>query len=226
MPNSDPHRELFILGLLRRQPLSAYAVDKIIRDHLPLYRRFRSGNLYQFVERLSQGGLLLRRSVAARRGPRECKVVYRLSSAGEARFRELLRRVIVDVQSSDAALETAFVLLGQLARDEALGLMQDRMREIEAHERRLKRLFGEARERGGARAFRGGTRLPSSEQRASLLTRRAQAAKRSEMGARLGSGRRPHNRRQKSHNVRNTCTPISVPTMHVIAMCHRRNTAR
>ncbi|MGA2759970.1 MAG: helix-turn-helix transcriptional regulator [Candidatus Cybelea sp.] len=153
MPNSDPHRELFILGLLRRQPLSAYAVDKIIRDHLPLYRRFRSGNLYQFVERLSQGGLLLRRSVAARRGPRECKVAYRLSSAGEARFRELLRRVIVDVQSSDAALETAFVLLGQLARDEALGLMQDRMREIEAHERRLKRLFGEARERGGAGHF-------------------------------------------------------------------------
>jgi DNA-binding PadR family transcriptional regulator len=153
MANSDPHRELFILGLLRRQPLSAYAIDKIIRDHLPLYSRFRSGNLYQFVERLSQGGLILQRSVAARRGPRESKSVYRLSSTGEARFRELLRRTIVDVQSNDAALETAFVLLGQLGRDEALSLMHDRMREIEGHERRLKRFFGEARERGGAGHF-------------------------------------------------------------------------
>jgi DNA-binding PadR family transcriptional regulator len=153
MANSDPHRELFILGLLRRQPLSAYAIDKIIRDHLPLYRRFRGGNLYQFVERLSQGGFLLQRSVAARRGPRKSKSVYRLSSTGEARFRELLRRTIVDVQSNDAALETAFVLLGQLGRDEALSLMHERMREIEGHERRLKRLFGEARERGGAGHF-------------------------------------------------------------------------
>jgi DNA-binding PadR family transcriptional regulator len=153
MAHSDPHRELFILGLLRRQPLSAYAIDKIIRDHLPLYRRFRRGNLYQFVERLSQDGLLLHRSAAARRGPRESKSVYRLSSTGEGRFRELLGRVIVDVQSSDAALETAFVLLGQLRRDEALSLMGDRLREIEGHERRLKRLFGEARERGGAGYF-------------------------------------------------------------------------
>jgi DNA-binding PadR family transcriptional regulator len=151
--NPDPHRELFILGLLRRQPLSAYAIDKIIRDHLPLYRRFRGGNLYQFVERLSAGGFLLQRSAAARRGPRESKLVYRLSGAGETRFQELLRRVIIDVQSSDAALETALVLLGQLPRDEALSLMQGRMREIEAHERRLKRLFGEARERGGAGHF-------------------------------------------------------------------------
>jgi HAE1 family hydrophobic/amphiphilic exporter-1 len=35
MANSDPHRELFILGLLRRQPLSAYAIDKIIKEGTP-----------------------------------------------------------------------------------------------------------------------------------------------------------------------------------------------
>jgi DNA-binding PadR family transcriptional regulator len=145
---TDPHRELFVLGVLRRQSLSAYAVEKIIREHVPLYRRFRSGNLYQFVERLCEDGYLLRRSAAARRGPRDSKFVYRLSSAGEVRFRELLRRVITDVQSNDTALETAFVLLGQLRRDEALALMLERMREIEGQERRLKRLFGEARGRG------------------------------------------------------------------------------
>lgn len=153
MSRSDPHRELFILGLLRRQPLSAYAIDKVIRDHLPLYRRFRRGNLYSFTERLAEAGLLLTRRTAAARGPRESKSVYRLSAAGEARFRELLTLVISDVQANDAALETAFVLLGQLPRDEALALMAARMREIEGHERRLNRLFGEARERGGAGYF-------------------------------------------------------------------------
>jgi DNA-binding PadR family transcriptional regulator len=150
---SESHRELFVLGLLRRQPLSAYEMEKIVREHVPLYRRFRRGNLYQFVERLSQDGYLLRRSTATQRGPRESKAVYRLSQAGEARFHETLARVMTDPQSSDAELETAFVLLGQLGRDEALSLVLRRMREIEEQERRLKRLFGDARGRGGAGYF-------------------------------------------------------------------------
>lgn len=141
------------MGLLRRQAHSPYAIDKILRDHLPLYRQFRRGNVYQLVERLCDDGYLTSRAAAARRGPRESKTVYRLSAAGETRFRELLHRVIADVQSSDTALETAFVLLGQLPRGEALGLMLERMREIEAHELRLKRIFGDARDRGGAGYF-------------------------------------------------------------------------
>ncbi len=153
MKNPEPHRELFVLGLLRRKPFSAYEIEQIMREHFPLYRRFRRGNLYQLVERLRENGYLFERSAAARRGPRESKAVYHLSAAGEARFRELLRSVIADVQSSDAALETALVLLGQLPRDEALSLVLDRMREIEEQERRLKRLFGEARGRGGAGYF-------------------------------------------------------------------------
>jgi DNA-binding PadR family transcriptional regulator len=128
-------------------------VDKILRDHLPLYRQFRRGNVYQLVERLYDDGYLARRAAAARRGPRESKTVYRLTAAGEARFLDLLRRVVADVQSSDTALETAFVLLGQLPRSEALALMLERMREIEGHERRLKRIFGDARERAGAGYF-------------------------------------------------------------------------
>ena len=151
--HKDPERELFILGLLRRQAHSPYAIDKILRDHLPLYRQFRRGNVYQLVERLCEDGYLTSRAAAARRGPRESKTVYRLSGAGEARFRDLLHRVVVDVQSSDTALETAFVLLGQLPRSDALALMLERMREIEDHERRLKRIFGDARERGGAGYF-------------------------------------------------------------------------
>jgi len=142
------HRELFVLGVLRRRPLSAYAIDKIVREHIPLYRRFKRGNLYQFIEGLAAKGYLLQRTTAARRGPRESKTVYRLAAAGEARFRELLQRVIADVQATDAALETAFVLLGQVRRDEALELLLERSREIEGQERRLKRLFGEARREG------------------------------------------------------------------------------
>jgi DNA-binding PadR family transcriptional regulator len=150
---SDPRRELFVLGLLRRKPLSAYALDRALRDHVPLYRGYSRGNSYSFVEKLAERGLLLRRRAAALRGPHASRSIFRLSAAGEARFRELLRSVITDPQASDPALETALVLLGQLRREEAAALVAERVAEIEAYERRMLRLFGDARRRGGSAYF-------------------------------------------------------------------------
>lgn len=145
-----PQRELFVLGLLRRSAASAYSIDKAMREHSPLYRSFKRGNLYSFVERLASAGLLERRQTRSRRGPRETKTLYRLTSDGERRFGELLRSVILDVQADDPALETALVLLGQLRRDAATKLLAERADLIAAHERRLSRLLGDMRERAGS----------------------------------------------------------------------------
>ncbi|HEY2476394.1 MAG TPA: PadR family transcriptional regulator [Candidatus Cybelea sp.] len=153
MKAADPHRELFVLGLLRGAESSAYDVDHAMREHVPLYRRFSQGNTYQFVERLAANGLLSRRAAATRRGPREQKWLYALSPDGETRFRELVRGIMTDVQSSDVALETALVLLGQLPRDDALELVIARAGEVERYERRLKRIYGEERGIGRGGAF-------------------------------------------------------------------------
>jgi DNA-binding PadR family transcriptional regulator len=150
MSAAEPQRELFVLGLLRRRPASAYALDKAMRDHSPLYRSFRRGNLYSFVERLAASGLLEFEDAAARRGPHRSKTVYRLSAAGERRFAELLTAVMLDVQAEHAALETALVLLGQLSRERAAGLLTQRAEHVAAHERRLSRLRGDIKDRAGA----------------------------------------------------------------------------
>jgi DNA-binding PadR family transcriptional regulator len=146
----EPQRELFVLGLLRRKSASAYHVDKTMREHSPLYRSFKRGNLYNFIDRLAAAGLLEADRAAARRGPHKTKALYRLSDAGERRFIELLRSVLLDVQAPDPALETALVLLGQLQRDAAMELLAERARHIAAHERRLSRLLGDMRQRAGA----------------------------------------------------------------------------
>lgn len=143
-------RELFVLGLLRRGASSAYSIAKAVREHSPLYRSFKRGNLYSLVERLASAGLLERRQARSRRGPRETKTVYRLTADGERRFGELLRAVILDVQAEDPALETALVLLGQLRRDAATQLLAERAELVAAHERRLSRLLGELREKAGS----------------------------------------------------------------------------
>lgn len=150
-PNAQ--RELFVLGLLRRKSASAYQVDKTLREHTPLYRTFKRGNVYAMVERLSSTGLLEREPTAAKRGPQKTKVLYRLSSAGEQRFHELLRGVMLDVQADDPALETALVLLGQLPRAEAIEILLEREKQIAAHERRLSRLWGDPGRRAGSAYF-------------------------------------------------------------------------
>ena len=141
MKANEAHRELFVLGLLRRGPYSAYSIDRVMREHVPLYRRFSQGNTYQFVERLARNGILSRETAPARRGPRERKWIYRLTPAGEARFQEVLKAIVTDVQSSDVALETALVLLGQVPRRQALQLGIDRASNVERYEGRMKRLY-------------------------------------------------------------------------------------
>jgi DNA-binding PadR family transcriptional regulator len=147
---ADVARELLIFGILRRAPLSAYDVGRAVRGHVALYRGLKHGNTYHALTRLAEAKLLVRRDAAAARGPSATKAVYRLSAAGERHFHALLRSVIVDLQSSDTALEIAYVLLGQFPRDEALRLLDERREAIATHERRLKRLLGDVAKRGGA----------------------------------------------------------------------------
>ena len=145
----EPQRELFVLGFLRGKPASAYAIDKTLREHSPLYRSFKRGNLYSFIERLASLGFVERERAVSQRGPRKTKSLYRLSPKGERRFMELLRSVVLDVQANDAALETALVLLGQLRRDRAVELLRERASKLAAHERRLSRLFGNMHTQAG-----------------------------------------------------------------------------
>lgn len=150
MARSDLGRELLILGIVRRNPMSAYSIDRTVRNHAPLYRPFRQGNVYHLADRLVEEGCFIRRAAKAKRGPMRTKDVLHLSGAGEVRFHALLRQILLDTQSGDAMLEVALVLLGQLHRAEAIQLLRERNAELERHERRLKRLFGAEGRSGSA----------------------------------------------------------------------------
>ena len=76
----DAARELIVLGLLRRAPMSAYFVDRTMRNHAPLYRPFKFGNTYHFIDALADAGLLRARSAAAKRGPSRTSAVSSATS--------------------------------------------------------------------------------------------------------------------------------------------------
>ncbi len=146
----DAGRELLLLGMLRRTPMSAYDLARAVKSHSSLYRTMARGNPYAQLARLEDSGLIVSRNTKATRGPHEMKTVYRLSAAGRARFNAALESVFEDVQASDATLEIACVLLGQLPRDRARELLARRLALVAAQEKRLARLLGKPEERSGA----------------------------------------------------------------------------
>jgi len=146
----DVGRELLILGILRGGALGAYDVARAVNRHGPMYRDLARGNVYAQLEQLHGAGMLLERSVAAKRGPRAVKTLYHLSAAGKRRFDALLAAVMADVQAPDGTLEVACVLLGQLTREGARALLGSRLAAVRAQEKRLGRLFGNADERSGS----------------------------------------------------------------------------
>lgn len=143
---TDPGRELLILGILRRGPLSAYSLNAAVRGHAPLYRPLKHGNIYHLLGQLADRGILLRKNAKAQRGPQETKIIYRLSAAGERRFNELLLQILLDIQAPDPTLEIAYVLLGQLPRSKAIELLEQRSQQIVEQERRI---AGDVEERSG-----------------------------------------------------------------------------
>lgn len=143
-------RELLILGILRRAPMSAYDISRAVKMHGSLYRNLGRGNVYAQLAQLAQAGSISERRASASRGPSTTKGVFALSAAGRRRFDALMSGVMSDVQISDAALEVACVLLGQLSREAAREHLTTRLEATVAQERRLERLFGKREERSGA----------------------------------------------------------------------------
>ena len=55
----DAGRELLILGILRRGPLSAYDITRAVKMHGPLYRALARGNIYEQLANLEQRGMVV-----------------------------------------------------------------------------------------------------------------------------------------------------------------------
>lgn len=147
---ADPGRELLILGILRRGPVSAYTLARAVKMHGPLYTALARGNLYELLGGLERRGMVVRSNAPSQRGPRREKTIYGLSAAGRRRFEALLSKVLNDAQAPDPSVEVACVLLGALPRERAAELLRGRLQALVAHEKRLGRLFGNPEERSAS----------------------------------------------------------------------------
>jgi DNA-binding PadR family transcriptional regulator len=144
------NRELLLLGLLRDEPMSAYALERAVKMHGHLYGEYSRGNIYEQLVQLERSRIVTSKLSAATRGPRATKTEYALTTAGRRRFDALLAKTITDPQASDAAFEVGCVLLTYITPSAARMLLTKRLSALLAHEKRLGRLFGNPQTGGGA----------------------------------------------------------------------------
>jgi DNA-binding PadR family transcriptional regulator len=81
--------ELFVLGELLNKPVHGYLLHQIVQKAIGPIRQMSWGALYPLLRRLEKEGLIRREKGGGEGGERE-KKLYRITPAGEARFRRLM----------------------------------------------------------------------------------------------------------------------------------------
>ncbi|TMD99973.1 MAG: hypothetical protein E6I80_27000 [Chloroflexi bacterium] len=122
------HKILLLLGLLLRRPLHGYELHRIVRAHGELYADLKKGNLYYLLDRLAAEGYLKVQAEPGTRGARGERVIYELTDQGRARFKTLLREVLLTYEPAHTGVDTAVVFLAGMPTADGFHLLEERRR--------------------------------------------------------------------------------------------------
>jgi DNA-binding PadR family transcriptional regulator len=132
--------EFAILGLLHRSPMHGYELRKQLAVVLGGLRSISYGSLYPALKRMRAAGListdepepraLLPAGAPALTG-RRGKVVYRLTPAGEERFRTLVSHTGPEAYDDEGRFGVHLANFGHTAADVRLRILEGRRRTVE-----------------------------------------------------------------------------------------------
>ena len=84
--------DLIVLGMLKKQALSAYDLQKLVEyRNISKWVKISTPSIYKKVIQLEEKGLLRRVSVPGERTPE--KIAYALTDAGERAFERLMEEI-------------------------------------------------------------------------------------------------------------------------------------
>ena len=87
------HRLLF-LGLLKESPKHGYEIKKRIREILSTFAGVEPKSIYYPLKKIEEEGLVTKETTKAGRRPE--RFVYSLTSKGEAKFKELFNKSLIE----------------------------------------------------------------------------------------------------------------------------------
>ena len=138
------HRQLMLLGLLRRGPLHGYEIHRIVRAHGEMYADLKKANVYYLLERLAKDGHVEVSIETGTQGRRGERLIYMLTDKGQRHFFDLLRTELRSFTPTHSGVDVAVVYLDKLPRAEALALLSERREAVAEYRERVVKELGAA----------------------------------------------------------------------------------
>jgi DNA-binding PadR family transcriptional regulator len=124
--------ELAVLALLREAPMHPYQMQRLLRlRHKDEILALKRGSLYHAIGRLLRADLIAV-EMTGREGKRPERTTYRITSKGLKALLNVLRKIVVTPRRERSECMAAMSFLVQLHPGEAVQLLQERGRGLEA----------------------------------------------------------------------------------------------
>ena len=129
--------ELILLGLLKECPKHGYQIKKQIKTILSLFAGIDMKSIYYPLRILEKKGLLAKHS--DRQGNRPQRLVYKLTPKGQARFKQLLSKSLLELKRPQFSLDLSLYFLKNIEPQEARRRLRGRMLMLGKLQRDLER---------------------------------------------------------------------------------------
>ena len=144
---------LAVMALLYERPMHPYEMVSVMRErgkHESV--RLRYSSLYSVVEALEREALILPLETI-REGRRPERTIYGLTEAGRVEFLSWLRELLREPVKEYTQFAAGLTFLPALAPDEAVVLLEERVRLLEEEVEEMRSRLGAATEQGLPRLF-------------------------------------------------------------------------
>ena len=122
-------KELFILGIIRRQKVHGYRLWELL-EAVPTGIRLKRSNAYRILDSLAKRGWISRDT--EREGNRPERYVYGITGEGEAAFTNMIRSSLEDNAEADLPNAVALHYLDTLPPNDVVELLERRRASVQA----------------------------------------------------------------------------------------------
>jgi len=132
-------QELIFLGLLKESPKHGYEIKKKIKEILSLFAGVDLKSIYYPLRILEKKGLVTKR--ISKPGRRPKRLVYALTPKGEARFKELLTKSLLNFKRPQFSLDLSLYFLNYIKPHTLKRRLRARLHVLQGLARGLKQMI-------------------------------------------------------------------------------------
>lgn len=118
------HRELLLLGVLRRGNLHGYGINEFIQRDMAFCTDLKKPTAYHLLQKMADSGWIQEREV--QEGSRPPRRIYHITPAGEAAYQQLLRDNLHQHHAAYFDGDIGLAFIDSLPVEESLPLLRER----------------------------------------------------------------------------------------------------